>query len=131
MNTPVSSQAPDLIRMVSWTRLLWEKFLLAMVIATGSRLRNAMKNVDSTLTVLAHQGYQLPVRAPGDILDRWTVQLGNDFLLLDIVESNRRRRAQDETGSPTVEDLVGLDWGLDSFHHGVRQIANLDKLMKR
>lgn len=78
-----------------------------------------MKNADSTLTVLAHQGYQLPVRAPGDILDRWTVQLGDNFLLLDIVESNRRRRAQDQTGSPTVEYLVGLYWRLDPLHHGV------------
>jgi len=33
MKTPASSQAPDLIRMVSWTRLLCEKFLFAMVIA--------------------------------------------------------------------------------------------------
>jgi hypothetical protein len=33
MKTPVSSQAPDLIRIVSWIRLFCEKFLLAIVIA--------------------------------------------------------------------------------------------------
>lgn len=90
-----------------------------------------MKNTSSVLTVLAHQGYKLPVRAPGDILDRWTVQLSNNLLLLDIIESNRRRGAQDEACGPTIEDLVGLNWRLDPFHHRVRQIANLDKLTNR
>lgn len=52
---------------------------------------NTTKNKNSTLTVLAHQGYKLPVRAPCDIFDRWTVQLSNSLLLLDVVESNRRR----------------------------------------
>jgi hypothetical protein len=33
MKTPASSQAPDLMRIVSWIRQCWEKFLLAMVIA--------------------------------------------------------------------------------------------------
>ena len=33
MKTPASSQAPDLIRMVSWMRLCWEKVLFEMVIA--------------------------------------------------------------------------------------------------
>ena len=33
MKTPESSQAPDLIRMVSWISVCWEKFLLAIVMA--------------------------------------------------------------------------------------------------
>ena len=46
----------------------------------------------STLTVLAHQGYKLSVRAPSDVLDGWTVQLSDNLLLLNIVEGDRRRR---------------------------------------
>ena len=34
MKTPESSQAPDLMRMVSWMSVCWLKVLLAMVIAT-------------------------------------------------------------------------------------------------
>ena len=32
MKTPESSQAPDLIRIVSWIRVCWLKFLFAIVI---------------------------------------------------------------------------------------------------
>jgi len=35
MNTPESSHAPDLIRIVSWISVLWEKVLLAIVMAEG------------------------------------------------------------------------------------------------
>ena len=107
--------------------------LRKVFIGDGNRYRhqgygNTIKNTNSELTVFAHQGYKLAIRAPGDILDRWTVQLCNNLLLLNIIEGNRRRRAQDETRSPTIKYVVGLDWRLDSFYHGVRQIANLDKL---
>ena len=35
MKTPESSHAPDLIRMVSWISVCWEKFLLAIEMAEG------------------------------------------------------------------------------------------------
>lgn len=54
MKTPESSQAPDLILMVSWMSVYCEKFLFAIVIATKERQsKNDRSTSQLTLTMLA------------------------------------------------------------------------------
>jgi hypothetical protein len=78
--------------------------------------------------MFAHQGDKRTIIAP-DYVFHWRAgKLCNRLLLLNIVQYNGRRRAQDEAGCATIEDLICLDWWFDSLDYGVRQIANFNKL---
>ena len=80
------------------------------------------------LTVLAEKCDERTIRAPDNILHRRGGDLGQSLLLLDVVQNDGRRRAEDQARGAAIEDLVRLDWGLDALDDRVRQVANLDKL---
>ena len=69
--------------------------------------------------MLAEQSYERAISAPNNILDRRCSDLRKSLLLLDIVEYDGCRRAENQAGSATVEDLVRLDRGLDALDHRV------------
>ena len=56
--------------------------------------------------MLAHESDEGPIRAPDDVFDRWAIDLGDNFLLLDVVQNDRAERAEDEACRATVENLV-------------------------
>jgi hypothetical protein len=84
MKTPESSQAPDLMRMVSWMRLCCEKFLLAMVMARDA-VNDNIRRGSRARTMLAHESDQRPIIAPHDVFDRRRVHFRECLLLLDVV----------------------------------------------
>lgn len=61
-----------------------------------------------TLTMFAQQSDQRTVRAPYNVLHRWRRDLCDRLLLLDVVQYDRRRRAQDQTRGSSIEDVVCL-----------------------
>jgi len=65
---------------------------------------------------------------PNHVFHRWTVDLRDRFLLLDVVQNHSSRRAKDQAGGSTVEDFVSLGRRLDRFDDGIRQIANFNEL---
>jgi len=65
---------------------------------------------------------------PNHVFHRWTVDLRDRFLLLDVVQNHSSRRAKDQAGGSTVEDFVSLGRRLDHFDDGIRQIANFNEL---
>ena len=79
-------------------------------------------------TMLAEQGDQRAIRAPYYVLDRRSRDLSNGLLLLDVVQHDRRRRAENQTGGTSIEDLVRLHGRLDRLHNRVREIAHFDEL---
>jgi hypothetical protein len=89
MKTPESSQAPDLMRMVSWIKLWEEKFLFAMVIACVKVSIHLVLPQRGPLTMFAKKGNKLTISTPYNIFDRWTIDLSDLFTLLDIVKNNR------------------------------------------
>ena len=121
MKTPESSQAPDLIRIVSWMRLCCEKLLFEMVIAAHDKKVTFMFQTEekTSLTVLAHQGDQRRVITPNHILHWRTVDLRNRFLLLNVIEHNRSCRAENEAGSAAVKDFICLNRWLDRFDNRI------------
>ena len=120
MKTPVSSHAPDLMRMVSWMRVCCENVLLAIVIATY-RVSSTIEGENKThvRTVLAEERDERTVGTPDDVLDRRGGNLSQRLLLLDVVQNNRGGGAKDEACCSAVEDLVRLDRGLDALDHRV------------
>ena len=129
MNTPESSHAPDLMRIVSWISVCCENVLFAIVIAeTGDVSIGLTGIVVIKQTVLAEQGNQRAVRTPHHILYRRSCDLSNGLLLLDVVQHDRRRRAENQTGGTSVEDLVRLHGRLDRLHNRVREIAHFNQL---
>ena len=79
------------------------------------------------LALFAEKRNERAVRAPDNILYRRGGDLGKS-LLLDVIQDDGRRRAEDQARSAAVEDLVCLDWRLDALDDRVRQVANLDEL---
>ena len=65
---------------------------------------------------------------PYNVLDWRSVKLRNAFLLLDVVEHNRARGAEDEASRSTKEDLIRLNRWFDTLDGSPGQIADLDKL---
>ncbi len=131
MKTPESSQAPDLIRIVSWMRVCCAKFLLAMVIAAGLVSDNMTQKKCFVRTVLAEEGDKGAVGTPDHVLNRRCRNFRERLLLLDVVQDDGGRRAEDEASSTAVEDLVGLHGRLDALDDRVRQVADLDELCRR
>jgi len=86
MRIPLSSQAADLILIVSWIKALWAKALLAMVIADISSIAGAKPK--PRLTVLAQKSDVSAVIAPNHILDRRRRELRKGFLLLNVEKDN-------------------------------------------
>lgn len=78
------------------------------------------------LTVFAEQRNEGAVCAPDGILHRWGGNLSQGFLLLDIVQDHRCRRAEDQTSGPTVEDIVRLNRSFDGLDHRIGEVAHLD-----
>jgi ATP sulfurylase len=70
--------------------------------------------------MLTHKSYQRPIHAPHDILNRRAVHLRDGFLLLNVVQDDRRGGAEYKTGCTPVEDLVRLDGRFYAFDDGVR-----------
>ena len=58
--------------------------------------------------MFAHQGYHGTVTTPNDIFHWWAVNLCNRLLLLNIIENNRGRRAEEKAGCAAIEDFVRL-----------------------
>ena len=85
--------------------------------------------VGEKLTVLAKKRDERAIRAPDNILHRRGSDLGKSLLLLDVVQNDGRRRAEDQACGAAIEDLVRLDWGLDALDDRVRQVAHLDELL--
>lgn len=81
--------------------------------------------------MLAQKSDLRPVRAPHHVLHRRAVQLRDRLLLLDIIQHDRTRRAEDQTGRSTVEDLVSLHRRLDRLDDRVREISDFDELFPR
>jgi hypothetical protein len=79
-------------------------------------------------TVFAHQSYQRTIVAPHHVFDGRRVDFREGLLLLDVIQNNGRRRAEDEASSSSVEYLIHLTWGIDGFNDRVRQIPDLDDL---
>ena len=131
MKTPESSQAPDLMRMVSWMRVCCVKFLFAMVIAMTQVSSSYSKAFSREHTVLAEQGNERAVSTPNDVLDGRRSDLREGLLLLDVVENDRRCGAENQAGSTAVEDLVRLDGRFDALDDRVGQVADLDELPAR
>lgn len=69
--------------------------------------------------MLAKQRNEGTVSTPDGVLHRWGGDLGQGLLLLDIVQNDRSRGAEDQTSGSTVEDLVRLNRGLDGLDHRV------------
>lgn len=88
-----------------------------------------MKTRSRPRTVLAEERDKGPVGTPDDVLDWRSGDFGKSLLLLDVVQYNSRSRAQDETGSAAVENLVGLDRWLDALYHRVGQVPDFDELI--
>ena len=65
---------------------------------------------------------------PNHVFHRWTVDLRDRFLLLDVIQNHSSRRAKDQAGGSTVEDFVSLGRRLDRFDDGIRQIVNFNEL---
>ena len=84
--------------------------------------------VEEKITVLAEKRNERAVRAPDDVLHRRGSDLGKSLLLLDVIQNDGRRRAEDQACSAAIEDLVRLDGGLDALDDRVRQVAHLDEL---
>lgn len=78
--------------------------------------------------MFAHEGHELTVCTPHDILHRRAVQFGNGLLLLEVIKGNRGGGAQNEACSATVEYFICLNGGLNGFHDGVGQIPDFEQL---
>lgn len=78
--------------------------------------------------MLAQQGDHRAIRVPYSVLDRRGRDLSDSLLLLNIEQDDGRRRAQQETCGPTIEDLVGLNRWLDGLGYRVGQVSDLDIL---
>jgi len=79
--------------------------------------------------MLAQQGHRASVRIPNGILHRWGVYLCQRLLLLDIVQNNRSRRAEQKRGGSSIEYIVRLDRRFHHFSDTVAEIPNLDCLL--
>lgn len=82
----------------------------------------------TVLTVFAQQCHHRPISAPGDVFHGRAGNLTDRLLLLDIVKNNGRGGTKNEAGSASVEDLIGLNWGLDAFYGRVGEVADFDEL---
>ena len=82
------------------------------------------------LTMFAEQRDEGTVCTPDGILHRWGGNLSQGLLLLDIVQNDRSCGAEDQTSSPTVEDLIRLNRSLDGLDHGIGEVAYLNQLEK-
>lgn len=82
-----------------------------------------------TRTVLAEKSNERAVRAPDDVLHRRCCDLCQRLLLLNVVQHNRRCRAENQAGRSTIEDLVGLNWGLDTLDDRIRQVPDFNELL--
>ena len=98
-----------------------------MVIAT-QRISDVPRAAIISHTMLAQEGDKGAICTPYDILDRRRGDLRQRLLLLNVVQDHRGRRAEDQTGGTTVEDLVCLHRWLDALDHRVRQVAHFNKL---
>ena len=81
--------------------------------------------------MLAQQGNAVSVNAPNNILDGRCRQFGQCLLLLNIEQDDRSRGREQERGSPSIEDLVGLRRQLDGLGQRVVEIPDLDRLQGR
>ena len=84
----------------------------------GDKLRVIYANFTG-LTVLAEQCNERPIRTPDNILHWRRCDFCKRFLLLDIVEHDRRGRRKDQARCTAVEDLVRLHGRLDALHYRV------------
>ena len=117
MKTPESAQAPDLMRLVSWLRVCCVKFLFAIVMAPAEVSFYIIRTLlGAKLALFAEKRNERAVRAPDNILYRRGGDLGKS-LLLDVIQDDGRRRAENQACGAAVEDLVRLD-----------QVANFDEL---
>ena len=115
------------------TRLVVEGMLREVLVRDRNGFRQGQflhhpDLVEEKLTMLAEKRNERAVRAPDNILHGRGSDLGESLLLLDVVQDDGRRRAEDQARGAAIEDLVRLDWGLDALDDRVRQVANLDKL---
>ena len=78
--------------------------------------------------MLAEKCDERAIRAPDNVLHRRGSDLGKSLLLLNVVQDDGRRRAEDQARSAAVEDLVRSNGRLDGLDDRVREVAHLDQL---
>jgi hypothetical protein len=136
MRMPLSSQAADLIRIVSWSEQLSLRALSAILMADQERedlklateRRASPEREEDGRTVLSEQGDHAVISAPDNVLDRKRRQLSENLLLLEIEERDGRRAGEDDACGSTVEDVVGLDGGLARLGDVEGEVSNVDGL---
>jgi len=70
--------------------------------------------------VLAEKSNIVTISAPNNILDWRGGQFRKNLLLLDVEQGNGSSRREDEGGSSTVEDIIGLNGTFNSLDDIVR-----------
>lgn len=78
--------------------------------------------------MLGKKSDHVVVRAPDDVLDGLSRELGEDLLLLEIEESNGSGSGEKNTGGSTVVDVGGLKRDLHRLGDAEREISNVDGL---
>ena len=74
-------------------------------------------------TVFAEQCDKGTICTPDGILHRWSGNLGQGLLLLNIVQNDRGCRAEDQASGSTVEDFIRLNRSLDGLDHRIGEVA--------
>jgi len=80
--------------------------------------------------VFAEQRDEGTICTPDGVLHGWGGNLSQCLLLLNIVQNDRGCGAKDQTGGPTVEDFIRLNWSFDGLDHRIGEVAYLDQLEK-
>jgi hypothetical protein len=78
--------------------------------------------------VFAEKRNHASIIRPDGVLDRWSGDIRNGLLLLDIEQNDRRRRAQQKTSRAAVEDIVGLNGAFDGLGDGIVEVPDFDVL---
>lgn len=78
--------------------------------------------------MLGEKSDHVVVRAPDDVLDGLSSELGKDLLLLEIEESDRSGSGEKDTSGSTVVDVGGLERDLHRLGDAEREISNVDGL---
>jgi hypothetical protein len=74
-----------------------------------------------------YKSHQRSTRTPQNIFNWGTIHLCDGLLLLDLVQENRGGGAEDQAGSPTVEDLARLYGRVNGLHDRIGWVANFDE----